>query len=47
MSKETKTNTDKWSIFKPLFNQIEVPAKTILLEEGSVSKTMFLLKKGV
>ena len=46
MSEETKTNTNKWSIFKPLFTQIEVPAKTILLEEGSVSKTMFFIEKG-
>lgn len=46
MSKKTETNTDKWSIFKPLFTQIEVPAKTILLEEGKVSKTMFFIEKG-
>lgn len=46
MSKKTETNTDRWSIFKPLFKQIEVPAKTILLEEGSISKTMFFIEKG-
>ena len=29
-----------------LFNQLEVPAKTILLQEGEISKTMFFVKKG-
>ncbi|MGE6356011.1 Crp/Fnr family transcriptional regulator [Flavobacterium sp. NPDC079362] len=46
MSKKTQANTDRWSIFKPLFKQIEVPARTILLEEGSISKTMFFIEKG-
>lgn len=46
MSEKTQTNTDRWSIFKPLFTPIEVPAKTILLEEGSISKTMFFIEKG-
>jgi hypothetical protein len=46
MSKRTAADTDKWSIFKPLFTQIEVPAKTLLLEEGNVSKTMFFIEKG-
>jgi CRP-like cAMP-binding protein len=44
MSKQS--NTDRWSIFKPLFIPIEVPARTILLEEGSISKTMFFIEKG-
>jgi len=46
MSKNAETNNDKWRIFKPLFTQIEVPARTKLLEEGNVSKKMFFIEKG-
>lgn len=35
-----------WSKFTPYFKQQEVPAKTILLAEGSISKTMFFIEKG-
>src|SRR5690606_36400546 len=35
-----------WNIFKDRFQQIEVPAKTILLREGQVSKTMYYVEKG-
>ena len=38
-----KTN---WQIFQPYFKPLEVPAKTILLEEGKVSKTMYFIEKG-
>lgn len=37
---------DKWNEYKSHFNRIEVPAKTILLDEGKVSKKMFLIEKG-
>jgi CRP-like cAMP-binding protein len=46
MSNKAEANNDKWSIFKPLFIQKEVPAKTILLQEGNVSRTMFFIEKG-
>ncbi|HLT52929.1 MAG TPA: Crp/Fnr family transcriptional regulator [Flavobacteriaceae bacterium] len=46
MSNKAETNNDRWRIFKPLFVQKEVPAKTILLEEGNVSRTMFFIEKG-
>lgn len=35
-----------WNKFKNHLKQIEVPAKTILLREGQVSKTMFYVEKG-
>src|SRR5690606_19200540 len=36
----------KWEIFSPYFKQVEIPAKTILLQEGKISKTMFFVEKG-
>jgi CRP-like cAMP-binding protein len=38
--------TNKWEIFRHLFKQQEVPAKTTLLDEGKVSRTMFFIEKG-
>lgn len=32
--------------FKPLFKRLEVPAKTILLQEGEMSRTMYFIEKG-
>ena len=43
---EEKKNTGKWSMLSHLFEQIEIPAKTILLEEGEISKKMFFVEKG-
>lgn len=37
---------NKWKEFSHLFKRLEVPAKKILLQEGQVSKTMFLIEKG-
>lgn len=37
---------DKWNENIDCFHRIEVPAKTILLKEGEVSKRMFLIEKG-
>jgi len=45
MKQETK-KPDSWKIFRPYFEQVEVPAKTILLPEGKVSKKMFFIEKG-
>ncbi|WP_423147696.1 Crp/Fnr family transcriptional regulator [Rubrolithibacter danxiaensis] len=35
-----------WEIFSLHFKRIEVPAKTTLLEEGKISRTMFFIEKG-
>ncbi len=37
---------DKWIEYVSYFNRIEVPAKTILLHEGEVSKKAYLIEKG-
>src|SRR5690606_18013980 len=36
----------KWDKLNHLFKRQEVPAKTILLQEGKISKTMFFVEKG-
>jgi|SRR5690606_15281756 len=36
----------KWDKFSQYFKQQEIPAKTILLAEGKISKTMFFIEKG-
>lgn len=36
----------KWNEYTNYFNRIEVPAKTILLEEGEISKRLFIIEKG-
>ena len=46
MNKQTTTNTSKWSKFLHLFKRQEIPAKTILLQEGHISRTMFFVEKG-
>jgi CRP-like cAMP-binding protein len=35
-----------WSRFNHLFERLEVPAKTTLLEEGKISRKMFFIEKG-
>jgi len=37
---------EKWNEYIGYFNRIEVPAKTTLLEEGEVSKKLFIIEKG-
>jgi CRP-like cAMP-binding protein len=37
---------DKWDEYMGYYQRIEVPAKTILLKEGEVSKKAFLIEKG-
>lgn len=41
-----KLEDDKWNEYMGYFNRIEVPAKTILLNENDVSKEMFFIEKG-
>lgn len=35
----------KWNKFSQYFKRQEIPAKTILLEEGKISRTMFFIEK--
>jgi CRP-like cAMP-binding protein len=37
---------EKWLKYTSYFNRMEVPAKTILLEEGEISKKLFIIEKG-
>ncbi len=37
---------NEWDKFSLYFKQVEVPAKTILLAEGRISRTMFFVEKG-
>jgi CRP-like cAMP-binding protein len=37
---------EKWIEYTNHFNRIEVPSKTILLEEGEISKKLFIIEKG-
>lgn len=46
MNTHTSQKTHEWEEFNHLFKRLEVPARTILLQEGQVSKTMFLIEKG-
>jgi len=36
----------KWDEYDSYFNRIEVPAKTILLKEGDISRKAFVVEKG-
>jgi len=36
----------KWIEYTNSFNRLEVPAKTVLLEEGEISKKLFIIEKG-
>lgn len=46
MNKLTTAKSNEWEQFNPYFKQREVPAKTILLAEGQISRTMFFIEKG-
>jgi len=37
---------EKWMEYTNYFNRLEVPAKTTLLEEGEISKKLFIIEKG-
>jgi CRP-like cAMP-binding protein len=36
----------EWNQFRHLFRRQEIPAKTMLLQEGQISRTMFFIEKG-
>jgi CRP-like cAMP-binding protein len=44
MKKSQQLN--KWDIFRPYFKPEEVPSKTILLQEGTISRKMYFIEKG-
>lgn len=46
MNKAKNNESKIWEPFIPFFVRREVPAKTILLEEGQISKTMFFIEEG-
>nr|WP_315200530.1 Crp/Fnr family transcriptional regulator [uncultured Flavobacterium sp.] len=37
---------DKWESYINCFNKLEVPAKTVLLNEGQISERIFIIEKG-
>ncbi|XZF16539.1 Crp/Fnr family transcriptional regulator [Chitinophagaceae bacterium MMS25-I14] len=37
---------DKWGEYSAMFRRLELPAKTILLREGEISKKAFFIEKG-
>lgn len=37
---------EKWLEYTGYFNRVEIPAKTTLLEEGEISKKLFIIEKG-
>lgn len=39
-------DNEKWDHYIDYFHRIEMPSKTILLEEGSISKKMYIIEKG-
>jgi CRP-like cAMP-binding protein len=50
MSGQSKKHTpalkDKWESYAHLWKQTAVPAKTVLLKEGAISRKAFLIEKG-
>ncbi|WP_233566186.1 hypothetical protein [Flavobacterium sp. 81] len=37
---------EKWIEYTNYFKRLEVPAKSVLLEEGEISKRLFIIEKG-
>ncbi|WP_430402718.1 Crp/Fnr family transcriptional regulator [Fluviicola sp.] len=46
MRESFRTESKEWGPFLHLFKQEQVPAKTVLLNEGSVSRKAFYIEKG-
>lgn len=46
MNKQPTTKTSEWDKLDHYFKQQEIPAKTTLLQEGQISRTMFFIEKG-
>src|SRR5690606_38959813 len=43
--KQEKLQPTPWDLFKPWFKPMKVSAKTTLLQEGQVSRTMYFIEK--
>jgi CRP-like cAMP-binding protein len=41
-----RLDDSKWAEYTSYFRCLKVPAKTILLEEGEISKKLFIIEKG-
>jgi CRP-like cAMP-binding protein len=37
---------DKWELYMNSFNRLDVPSKTVLLNEGEISERIFFIEKG-
>ncbi len=46
MSKEVHSRLTEWDKFNHLYERQEIPAKTLLLQEGQISKTAYFIEKG-
>ncbi|OIR08335.1 DNA-binding transcriptional dual regulator Crp [mine drainage metagenome] len=46
MFKNSDSISTEWNKFEHLFKRQEIPAKTILLREGAISKKAFFIEKG-
>lgn len=46
MTKEREQLNAEWEKYRHLFKREEIPARTILLEEGQVSEKVFYIEKG-
>ena len=46
MINDPSYKTTEWDKFNHLFNRQEIPAKTVLLHEGDVSKMAYFIEKG-
>ena len=46
MNKRTILETTDWNKYKHLFKRQDIPAKTMLLLEGEISKNAYLIEKG-
>jgi len=44
--KESILKSIDWEDFQYLFNKLEIPSKTMLLQEGQISRSMFFIEKG-
>jgi CRP-like cAMP-binding protein len=46
MKRPINEKPNVWEKFKPYYTSLEVPAKTTLLQEGKISRSMFFIEKG-
>lgn len=46
MNKKIVTKRSEWDKLSHLFKRKEIPAKTTLLKEGQISRTIFFIEKG-